>query len=336
MARSCGGAYNGVMKRVLCILLILSVFAVGCEDLQVEQATPMVTPVERETWNSPVGPGEVMQSANYRLFVRTRNNMLRENLPGFMEAANSHYLELTGLSANSGVGRMDMYILATREEWAHLTKHRLGPRSDVYLKLEAGGYMVDGVCVLWDLSRVMTTLSVASHEGLHQFLYHRLTDRIPMWVEEGLCANAEGMELYQSTVRFTPADNASRYTSLRSVLTQGYWISLEELLPMDAGDAIGDHQGKATGYYAQVWSLILFIRENPEYRQGLQRMLNDAADGTMVDRIAVPQSDLPARQGRAFNRAISEPAFRHYITDDMETFEQQWHLFARKLVGLKK
>ena len=148
MAHAHGGPYNGAMKRTVIIVAMLALLVVGCEDPKLQPATPMVTSVERETWNSPVGPGEVMKSANYRLFVRTRNNTLREYLPGFMEAANEHYLGLTGLSANDGVGRMDMYVLATREEWAHLTKHRLGPRSDVYLKLEAGGYMLEGVCVL--------------------------------------------------------------------------------------------------------------------------------------------------------------------------------------------
>ena len=209
-----GGPYNEEMKRSILILTICSVFAVGCEGPVVESSTPMITPVERDTWNSPVGPGEVLQSANYRIFLRTRSNLLSETMPGFMEAANTNYLELTGLSGNHGVGRLDMYVLASREEWAHLTKHRLGPRSETYLKLEAGGYMVDGVCVLWDLNRVTTTFSVASHEGLHQFLYHRLQDRIPMWLEEGLCANAEGMTIDRKAVRFTPADNPSRYSSL--------------------------------------------------------------------------------------------------------------------------
>jgi hypothetical protein len=322
------------MKRTILILMICSVFAVGCEDLAVAPSTPMTTAVERDTWNSPVGPGEVLQSKNYRIFLRSRSNMLSECLPGFMEAANAHYLELTGLSANSGVGRMDLYVLGSRDEWVHLTKHRLGTRSKVYLKLEAGGYMVDGVCVLWDLNRVTATFSVAKHEGLHQFLYHRLKDRIPMWLEEGLCATAEGMTVEQKRVRFTPADNPSRYTSLRRVLNRGYWISLPDLLPMDAGDAIGDHQGKATGYYAQVWSLVLFIRDHADYREGLQQMLNDAAAGTMVDQIGIPSSELPPGQGRAFNRMISVPAFRHYITDDLEAFEKEWLAYAKKLAGL--
>lgn len=322
------------MKRTIVILAILPALLAGCNGEKLEPATPMITLVERDTWDSPVGPGEIMRTPNYRLFVRTRNSTLSGDLPGFMEAANTHYLKLTGLSGNNGLRRLDMYILASREEWAHLTKHRLGTRSEVYLQLEAGGYMVDGVCVLWDLNNMTTTLSVASHEGLHQFLHHRLQDRIPMWVEEGLCANAEGLELYRGAVRFTPGDNPSRYTSLRNVLVQGYWISLPDLLPMDAGDAIGQHRGKSTGYYAQVWSLILFIRQNPAYRKGLQDMLNDAADGMLVDRVGGGASGLPARQGREFNRAISIPAFRHYITDDLEGFEKQWRQFAKNLAGL--
>ncbi len=291
----------------------------------------MVTQVERSTWQSPFGPGELMQSPNYRVFSTTRNAALQQYLPGFMEAAYTHYLNLTGLDRNNHIDLLELYVLATRRQWAHLTQHRLGERSDVYLQLEAGGYMVDGVCVLWDIG-VTGTLSVAAHEGLHQFLHHRLKHRVPMWAEEGLCTTAEGFELDRDTVRFTPAGNASRYNSLHNVLAQDYWIPLERLLPMDAGDAVGQHQGRAVGYYAQVWSLILFIQSDPATRAGFQRMLRDASAGQLVQNLGLSVSQFPSMRGRRYNRAISTPVFRAYISDDLETFEREWLAFARKLV----
>jgi len=321
------------MKCGTYILLGALVAAIGCEGQAPEPGTSMVAQVHRSTWDSPAGPGEVMTSSHYRVFTTTRNPMLQQYLPGFMEAAYDHYLTLTRLSRSSHVGKMDLYVLATREQWASLTQHRLGPQSELYLQLEAGGYMLDGVCVLWDIG-VGATLSVASHEGLHQFLHHRLKQRIPMWVEEGLCATAEGMVLDGSAVRFTPAENPSRFNSLRDILVRGYWIDLPDLLPMDAGDAIGQHRGKATGYYAQVWSLILFLRSRPDYESGLQKMLNDAASGALLDEVGLSPASFGVMRGRRYNRAVSIPAFRHYISDDLDGFEREWREFATHLAAL--
>ena len=308
--------------------------AVGCESREeISSATSMVVQAQRTTWQSPFGPGEEIRSTNYRIFVTTRNAALRQNLPGFMEAAYSHYVELTGLPRANGPQRLDLYVLADRQQWAHLTTHHFGEQqSKVYLQLEAGGYMSDGVCVLWDI-RVVPTLSVASHEGLHQFFHHRLKDRIPMWAEEGLCSNAEGFELLGNAVRFTPADNPSRFITLRNTLGNGHWTPLEKLLPMDAGDAISRHPSKAIGYYAQVWSLILFIRSTPAYREGFQQMLRDAQDGKLVTALGM---HLPARSGRQYNRTISVPAFRHYITNDLASFEKDWRRYALKLANLSQ
>ena len=325
------------MKIMLTVLVLALALAIGCDDTSTDRlGRPMVTTVQWQTWNVPTGRGDVGQTPHYRIYTTSDRRDLRLYLPGFMEQARSHYLELTGLPATNHVGLMDMYVMGTRTEWANLTQHHFGPRrSEVYLQLEAGGYMTDGVCVLWDLRSLKSTLSVASHEGLHQFFHHRLQDRIPMWAEEGLCSTAEGFELHSDTVWFDPANNPTRFTSLRKAMVNDYWVPLAELLPMDAGDAVGQHRGRALGYYAQVWSLILFIQSDPTYRAGFQRMLQASQDGTLVA-AAMGGAAVPRQGGRAYNRAISGPAFRHYISDDLDGFEDRWRSFAMELVRLSR
>lgn len=325
---------NITIRIILCVGLAA---AIGCEPAEpAERGRPMVTTVERRAWETPVGAGEQLLTPHYRIFMRIRNEALRDYFPGFMEQAHRNYLDLTGLPANEGTDRLDMYVLATRDEWADLTTHHFGEEgSEVYLKLEAGGYMTDGVCVLWDIGP-LPTLSVASHEGLHQFFHHRLENRIPMWAEEGLCSTAEGMTLYGNSVWFTPADNPSRFTSLRKVLVNSHWIPLAKLLPMDAGDAIGGHPLRVTGYYAQVWSLVLFIQSEDETREGFQRMLEDAQNGTLATAVLAGDQHPSVMQGRAYNQLISEPAFRHYISDDLADFDQRWRSWAMKLAKLSR
>ena len=182
----------------------------------------------------------------------------------------------------------------------------------------------------------MATLSVAGHEGCHQFLAMRMRHRLPMWLEEGLCVNAEGYSIHDGQVTFTPARNPSRFNDLRAAIVQGRWIPLKTLLPMDSGDAIGGPAEKAVGYYGQLWALVLFIRSQPQYRAGLAQLLDDAEAGRIDRALKAPPQAFGklARRGRRYNRRLSVPIFRHYISKDIDGFEREYLSFAKKLAGL--
>ena len=93
--------------------------------------------------------------------------------------SNKGFWELTGLEESYDYSEMlPMYILATREQWKSLSKHRFGDQADIVSNITAGGYSIKGVSAFWDIGFV-PTLSVAGHEGLHQFFYFRLQHRIP-------------------------------------------------------------------------------------------------------------------------------------------------------------
>lgn len=312
---------------------LLTVCIAGCDGPQSPDGVSMFSDARRAPWQK----GQVIYTTHYRIFSTVTSRDLKENLPGFMEAAHSNYLQLTDLPANNLSDPLEMYVLGTRAEWAALTEHRLQERSKLYLQLEAGGYCLGGVCVLWDLGTSSATMSVASHEGLHQFFWHRLADRIPMWAEEGLCAAAEGIEIYENSVRFTPDRNVQRYTDLRKAIIQRYWIKLEDLLPMDGGDAISGPAHQATGYYGQVWSLSLYIKSKPGYREGFFQMLRDAQAGRLHEAVGLSSQEMARLHngGRGYNRRVSEQVFRHYITDDLVAFEKEWREFAKQLVDIR-
>jgi len=225
--------------------------------------------------------------------------------------------------------------MATRHQWAVLTAARLGENAP-HLNISAGGYCHAGVCALWDIG-ARPTLSVACHEGLHQFFAHRLKGALPMWLEEGLCSTMEGHIVRGNTIVFTPAHNPSRHGSLRTAIINGHWIPIKRLLPMDAGDAVGGMPEKSVGYYGQVWALSLFLRSVPEYRAGMRHLIRDARDGKLHVALGQPEFAVLRlrRMGRPYNRTVSKPLFRHYISDDMEAFDRDYFAFARKLAGLR-
>jgi hypothetical protein len=294
----------------------------------------MITAVQREPWRSPYSTGYALTSEHYRIFSTARSYALRAYLPGFMEASYRNYLALTGLPGQPGEP-MPIYMLGSRQEWAALTRTVLGESSDA-LNVEAGGYCHKGICVFWDMGGT-GTFSVAAHEGLHQFLYHRLKDRLPMWLEEGLCTMAEGHRIEGDSVLFTPEDNPTRFGGLRAAIVNDRWIRLEKLLSMDAVDAVQGGTERALGYYGQLWALAQFIRSNALYRVGMERMLADAVAGRFCVPMNVPAPALSQLRGdlRAYNRTVSEPLFRHYISSDLSGFERQYASFARKLAKLE-
>ncbi len=297
----------------------------------------MVIRVRRGPWNGANTHGVSLRSRNYRIYTTSTNELLVRYLPGFMEAAHENYLRLTGLTYKALDGPMTIYLMGTRREWAALTRKVVRRNVETYLSIEAGGYCYDGICVFWDMGG-LGTLSVASHEGLHQFFRRRMKDQIPMWLEEGLCVTAEGYDIFADIVTFTPDRNVGRFNNLRNNITQNRWIPIDRLLPMDAGMAIdGSSTERAVGYYGQLWAMVQFIRSRADYRAGMSRLIADAEAGRLNVALKVSAGELEQlrRYGRIYNRIVSVPLFERYITDDLEKFEKEYRLFARKLVNLQ-
>jgi hypothetical protein len=270
--------------------------------------------------------------------------VIEHYLPGFMEAAYANYLLITGMrdrelgppDPNDTVRHLPMYMLSTRQEWEGLTKAIFGRSASLVLQIQAGGYSTQGIGVFWDIGP-LATFSVASHEGLHQLLYYRMKNHLPMWLEEGLCTTAEGYEMQSDMVTFTPRRNTARMGDLNNGLTHGYWIPVEDLVWMDAGDVVQKSTQQAVSYYGQLWALSLFLQSQPKYRDGLRRLLADAEQGKLGEAIHLSpqQMDDLVKTGRNYNRVIGGPVFKAYISQDFKEFDKEFRPFAAQLAGLK-
>ncbi len=84
------------------------------------------------------------------------------------------------------------------------------------------------------------------------------------------------------------------------------------------------------GYYAQVWSLVLFLQHHGfgGYASAFENLLKDAGTERLRNRIREYASNTPATAGLGQGEAV----FRCYIADDMDFFERQYREFCRKLV----
>jgi hypothetical protein len=301
--------------------------AAGCDT----ETPPAVSSAARsESWTFAAAPGQCLQTQHYHIYTTSENRMLLTRLPEFQEAAYRQYCMLTGLTAAPANAKpMNVYLFAARTQWAEFTRQITGAQSDVFLQIQNGGYSFRGTGVYWDLGN-FATYSVAAHEGMHQFLFFRLRDGLPAWADEGLATQMEGFEITSNVVRFTPQRNNGRINNLRGVIVSGKWIDLNKLLSTDAGDYVSGVA--APDYYAQLWALVLFLRSDERYRQGLEQMVSDAAQGRLRTEMHVPEQ---MGTGREYARSVGLPVFQRYISQDLPAFQKQFHDFARKTAQMK-
>jgi len=314
--------------------LAMVLLSCGCNDAS-PPCDDMMIPCGHSDWPNAGQHGKLLTTDHYRIYTTAGNRLTLEYLPGFMEAAHKNYLRATGLADKPVAEPSVIYMMGTRQEWADLTRSVVGAGTPA-LGIESGGYCYNKVCVFWDMGG-LGTLGTASHEGLHQFLAWRMHDHLPMWLEEGLCTTVEGYSIEGGCVTFTPRTNVMRFGDLKRAIFGDYWIPLAKLLPLQAGDMVTQSTDRAVGYYGQLWALALFIKGTPQYRAGFERIMRDAQGGRFAAELGIDASTMLAlsRNGIAYNRAMSEKVFRHYISDDMEGFERQYRAFAEKLVNIK-
>jgi hypothetical protein len=223
-----------------------------------------------------------------------------------------------------------MYMMASRAEWEALTINRFGQAGPARV-IENGGYTFKGVTVCWAIGRT-ATFSVASHEGMHQLLFHALRNRLPLWAEEGLTTTAEGFVLDRGTVRFTPDQNLMRLSDLRTTIINGTWIDLPTLLTTNtAAVAKTGEQAKTVGYYGQLYALASFLRHDETYGPRWRAMLQAARDGKFNDVLSPGEMRL---RGTFYFQVVGKKLFEHYITSDLKTFEADFLRYARALVKL--
>ena len=325
-------ASAAIRRLGLLLAGLLAMSAAACNGGLPGDANSLNVRFQSDEWSYGGILGQKIGTEHYSIFTTSHRRSLLTVLPGFMENAYRHYLHLTGLSESTKAGRLTVYLMGDRSQWAMMTEQVTGPRhSELYLSIQTGGYCFQGVCVFWDMGH-FATFSVASHEGLHQFLHHRLKDGLPSWTEEGLGVMAEGFDMVGSSIRFEPRLNTLRVIDLRRAITGGRWVPLAKLLRADAGDFVTEGSKISAEYYGQLWALLTFIRSDEKYRPGLERMIADAAAGKLRKKLNVHAS---LGAGRAYVRTIGTPAFKRYITKDLPAFEAEYRAFARELVKLR-
>jgi len=300
-------------------------------------ATPVVRSVR--VWDFEGAAGRAIQTDHYVIYTTDRSAQISERLPGMMESALQHYTSAI-TSLPKPTRPMETFVMSSRSQWLRLTLTRLGERARGVSNIARGGFAIGGSGYLFDIGPA-DTMSIASHEGWHQFTQSSFGEPLPVWAEEGIATFFEGHRFTKDGVVFSGWNNFERFDRLRAASDANQLLSLETLLTAAPDQILAMGNEAGVTYYAQIWALIHFLREGEggKYRAGFERMVKDAAGGglgnAVVSRLrasgALKSQDRGAMLVLARN--MGPQVFRTYIDPDVARVGQEYRAFVKQAVA---
>ena len=277
-----------------------------------------------DPWTYEGARGQVVRTRHYRIFTTETDALLAGRLPGFLELALEHYrTAITPLPAPDL--RLDAYLMDNRPQWARLTQRLLGERAAPFLRIQRGGFATRGIGVYYDLG-AFDTLAIAAHEGWHQYTQRTFRNGLPTWLEEGVASYMEGHRWAGSTPVFLPWANLERYDQLRAAAA-----GVRRLPPLSAFvgslGAVGQAEEAGLDFYAQAWLVTHFLAS--ERREGLARLLGDAAEGRLQRIVGAAARERASITGAGeMQRVLFETYF-----GDFEEAEAEYERFLAAVVA---
>jgi hypothetical protein len=285
-----------------------------------------------EAWSYAGRPGRAIHTAHYRFYLTQTDPMMVNRLPLFMETAMSFYRNsFAGLPPPPG--KLDTFLMATRGQWETLTRQLMGDNADTYLRIQRGGFASGGRGVFYDIGAA-DTLSIASHEGWHQYTQRTFAEPLPIWLEEGIATTMEGYRWENSGPVILPWSNTERFDQLRAAAAGGTLLPLATIFDTSPQELISvpTMADAALTYYAQIWVLVHFLQEGEDgkYRNGLQQCVNDAASGQLGD---ILRERLGDRAGRStLVRRKGPGVAMAYFNADINVLAQEYARFLEIVV----
>lgn len=236
-------------------------------------------PAVASAWPGGPAGGRIIQTRHYRLYTTIDNPLQQRLMARVLEADFARFIRLVP----GAKPKLPMvgYVFRNRSQWSHYTRQTTGSQAAIYLRIKAGGYERSGVFAAYR-SNVAEVLSVLAHEAWHQFSLLALKDHLPAWLDEGLATQCEAMRWRHGYPIFTPWLNAPRWEMLRTAIQGRQLLPLREFARTQAGSVVMHHAAYIRAYYAEVWSLMLFL-EHSRYRPELLELLTMAKKGKLTN-----------------------------------------------------
>jgi hypothetical protein len=334
------------------ILVLVGLLLAGCQSEQSvsSQAKPIGTPQGMidylvgqripaldgvGVWENPYGPGLRLRTKHYEIYTTLLEPLMLSQVPGFVESCYRGYNKQLPKPVETEEPFV-MYLFGQRGQWELFTRKFTGRNAEVYIKIKAGAYYLNGVCVAYDIGRERT-FSVIGHEGWHQFNSRHFRYRLPSWLDEGIAMLFEWSRYEGGLFYFEPAKNIYRLGSLKQILINKNNIPLDKLISLNPGEVLMSSENDAVNaFYSQAYSLVRFLREDGYGRRlgNFHQMLLGGLHGDwpLNDQMKLIAADRNIPLTIGWNRFMGRWLFEEYIGDDFGTIEDEYLTFCRKMV----
>ena len=311
---------------LLCLLINAAmVLLTGCGGPQLQgPVTPAVT--HSEPWSYGTDEGVLIHTDHYNIYTTIADPDIRTRLGNVMEGAFGEYHKIApGVPLTNRP--MDCYFFKDREEWEDYTRRHTGINAITYLKITRGGYTLGDWYAGYYLSGPAATMSVAAHEGWHQFANRHFKGRLPPFLEEGIATMFEDITWEDDLPRWDLRRNRSRLQSLREAVEGKFLYPLPSLAMKHAGMVVSEADNHVAAFYGQSWAFATFMYTDREkYRPILFHMISDIADGTVYD----PTGSHQNKQAN-WNPAGVKPMLEHYFGTSLEAVDAEYQKYIRKV-----
>ena len=293
-----------------------------------------------DPWSYMGHPGAVIHTAHYDIYTTVTDPAVRQRLPTVMEGALGEYHRVApGVPLTSRP--MQCFVFGTRDQWVDFTRRNTGAEAYWYLKINRGGYTVRDWYVAYSVGEA-ATLSVAAHEGWHQFASRHFKGRLPPFLEEGIATmfedlrwtgdnnggNGSGNGGGGDLPRWNLSVNRTRVDELQRAVSGDYVFPLADLIQKHAGNVVAEGGNQIEAFYAQDWAFATFLwsAQNGRFRPALRQLIDDTADGTVFDPTGVHQNAaLP------WSPAGVRPMLEHYLGMPLDQIDAEYQKYIRKV-----
>ena len=282
-----------------------------------------------DPWVYGTDPGVAIHTDHYTIYTTIKDESLKKYLAEVMEGGFSQYTKVApGVPLTPQTsGPMECYVFADRGEWTDFTRRNTGYQAAIYLQINRGGYTVRDRYVAYFCGE-SATLSIAAHEGWHQFVSRHFKGRLPPFFEEGVATMFEDIEWTDGLPRWNLVVNRSRLQSLRTAVEGNFVYSLQDLIQLHAGNVVALSGAHIEAFYAEDWAFATFLwsADHAKYRPAMRRMMSDIADGTVYDPTGVhADATVP------WNPAGVRPMLEHYLGMSLEAINVEYQKYIKKI-----
>jgi len=231
-------------------------------------------------WDGPYGQGLKLSTRHYDIYTTLLEPLMLCEIPAFMESAYRGYNSQLPDPIETST-RLEIYLFAARRQWEEFTKSFAGDQADLYLRIKAGAYYLNGLCVAYNIGR-SRTFSVLGHEGWHQFNSRHFKLRLPSWLDEGAAMLFETSRRHRGMFRFEPHLNLDRLAPLKKAVSENRLLPIARLVSLNPSEVLASGRDEDTArFYAQTYALVRFLREygHGRYLAAYRRMLHDGLEG---------------------------------------------------------